>query len=89
MGAAFRRPATGHAEDGLDDDERVFLQTTGAALVACLAGWFVCALFASVAFNWTFYYLLGLAVTTRDIIRARARAFAKAKALAVKGAAAA
>ena len=28
-------------------------------MLACMAGWFVCALFASVAFNWTFYYLLG------------------------------
>ena len=30
-------------------------------MVAALVGWFVCALFASVAFNWTFYYLLALA----------------------------
>jgi putative inorganic carbon (HCO3(-)) transporter len=73
-----RRPR----EDGLDESERLLLQTTGAALVACLAGWFVCAMFASVAFNWTFYYLLGLAVTTRDVVRARGRAYARAKALA-------
>jgi putative inorganic carbon (HCO3(-)) transporter len=69
-------------EDGLDADERRFLQTTGAALIAALAGWFVCAMFASVAFNWTFYYLLGLAVTSRDIVRARARAYAQARQLA-------
>jgi O-antigen ligase len=71
-------------EDGLDEHERRLLQTTGAALVACMAGWFVCSMFASVAFNWTFYYLLGLSVTSRDIIRARRRAYAIAKAQAVK-----
>ena len=68
--------------DGLDPDERRFLQTTSAALIAALAGWFVCAMFASVAFNWTFYYLLGLAVTSRDIVRLRARAYEKARQLA-------
>ncbi len=57
--------AAAGAEDGLDEDERRFLQTTGAALLASIAGWFVCAMFASVAFNWTFYYLLGLAVASR------------------------
>jgi O-antigen ligase len=75
-------------EDGLDEHERVFLQTTGAALVAGLAGWFVCAMFASVAFNWTFYYLLGLPVTTRHIVRTRARAYAKARAHACQAVAA-
>ena len=41
-------------------------------MTAALAGWFVCALFASVAYNWTFYYLLALAVAPRDY-PARAR----------------
>jgi O-antigen ligase len=68
-------------EDGLSDRERVFLQTHGAAMVASLTGWFVCSLFASVAFNWTFYYVLGLSVTARDVIRARAHAYARAKEL--------
>ena len=77
-----RRKAPAAREDGLSDDDRVFLQTTSAALVACLAGWFVCALFASVAFNWTFYYLLGLAVTSRDVVRTRATAYARARAAA-------
>jgi len=44
-------------------------------------GWFVSALFASVAYNWTFYYVLGLSVTARDIVRARSHAYARAKAL--------
>ena len=36
-----------------------------------LIGWFVCAFFASVAYNWTFYYLLALIVATRDVVRGR------------------
>jgi hypothetical protein len=83
----FTRPkrrgaAVADPEDGLDDHDRLFLESTGAALVACLAGWMVSAFFASVAFNWTFYYLLGLSVTARDVVRARRVAYAKAKALA-------
>ena len=69
-------------EDGLTDKERVFLQTHGAAMVACMTGWLVCAMFASVAFNWTFYYLLGLSVCARDVVRGRAAAYARAKAAA-------
>lgn len=68
-------------EDGLDEDERLFLQTHGAAMAACIVGWFVSALFASVAYNWTFYYVLGLAVCGRDVVRARARAYAQVKSL--------
>jgi O-antigen ligase len=44
------------------------------ALSAALAGWFFCALFASVAYHWTFYYLLALAVAPRDYLLARAAA---------------
>ena len=60
----------------------MFLEGHGAAMVACVVGWAVCAFFASVAFNWTIYYLLGLAVTGRDVVRARRVAYAKAKAIA-------
>ena len=77
-----RRSAAADPEDGLTDQERTFLETHGAAMIACMAGWFVCSLFASVAFNWTFYYLVGLAVAGRDVVRARRQAYAKAKALA-------
>jgi hypothetical protein len=58
-------------------------------MVACLAGWFACAMFASVGCNWTFYDLLGLAVAGRDVTRARAGAYAHAAARAVRKAAAA
>ena len=49
----------------------------------------MCALFASVAFNWTFYYLLGLAATARDVVRTRELTYARAKAHAVREASAA
>jgi O-antigen ligase len=68
-------------DDGLAPQERVFLETHASAMVACLAGWFVCAMFASVGFNWTIYYLLGLSACARDIVRARAAAWAEAKEL--------
>src|SRR5215831_1825156 len=38
---------------------------------AGLIGWFVCAMFASVAYNWTFYYLLALIVAARELARDR------------------
>lgn len=48
--------------------EASLLDAHSAAMAASLAGFFVCALFASVAYNWTFYYLLALAATPRDIL---------------------
>jgi O-antigen ligase len=47
------------------------LDAHSAAMAASLAGFFVCAFFASVAYNWTFYYLLALVATPRDMLRAR------------------
>jgi hypothetical protein len=41
------------------------------AMTAGLVGWFVCSLFASVAYNWTFYYLLALIVAGRELTRDR------------------
>ena len=52
-------------------EELAFFDGHSAAIAAALAGWFVCALFASVAYNWTFYYLLALAATPRDALAAR------------------
>jgi len=51
--------------------ERERLASHAAAVTASLAGWCVCALFASVAYNWTFYYLLALAVAPREVVRDR------------------
>ena len=63
--------ARGAPAAALEPHERVQLDAHSAAMAASFAGWLVCALFASVAYNWTFYYLLALAATSRDIVRAR------------------
>jgi O-antigen ligase len=49
-------------------EEAEWFQWHSAAMTAALAGWFFCALFASVAYNWTFYYLLALATAPREIL---------------------
>ena len=46
-------------------------------MIAGLVGWTVCAFFASVAFNWTFYYVLALAVAGREIMASRRTAQAR------------
>jgi len=48
-----------------------FFEAHTAALAAAVAGWFLSALFASVAYHWTFYYLLALAIAPREIIADR------------------
>ena len=40
-----------------------------AALLASLTGWLLAAIFGSVAYYWTLYIVLGLAVTHRDITK--------------------
>ena len=67
-GRGSQRNATGPP---LDPRERDLFTTHAEVLSAALAGWFVCALFASVAYHWTFYYLLALAVVPRDYLRTR------------------
>jgi putative inorganic carbon (HCO3(-)) transporter len=84
-----RRAERSDDEDGLTEDERSFLESHATAAVAAMVGWSVCALFASVAFNWTFYYVLLLCVTGRDVVRLRAAAYRKAKAAAQREAMAA
>ena len=69
------RPRRRHAADPLgltiNDGERQWLRAYAEAMTAGLVGWFVCAMFASVAYSWTFYYLLALIVASRDIVAAR------------------
>ncbi len=50
------------------------MYTLTVAMTAGFVGWFVCSLFASVAYNWTFYYLLALIVASREMTLARLRA---------------
>jgi len=60
----------------LAPSDRLALYENTVALSAGLAGWFVCALFASVAYNWTFYYVLALIVAARELVKERRRAMA-------------
>jgi O-antigen ligase len=55
----------------LTDEDRRSLYAYNAALTAGLVGWFICALFAAVAYSWTFYYLLALIAATRELALAR------------------
>ena len=55
----------------MSDDDRQMLYAYTAAMTAGLVGWFTCSLFASVAYNWTFYYLLALIIAARELTRVR------------------
>jgi O-antigen ligase len=61
----------------LTEVERLTLDLNAKGMFAAMVGWTVCSLFASVAFNWTFYYVLALGVAGREILMSR-RAAAKA-----------
>lgn len=45
------------------------LELYAAAVLASLTGWLIAAMFASVAYYWTLYLVLGLAITLREIVR--------------------
>jgi O-antigen ligase len=64
-----RRPSGPVPE--LATEDYLILDGHSAAMAASLVGWFVCAFFASVAYNWTFYYLLALAATPAVMLRDR------------------
>ncbi len=63
---AGNRPAAVEHPPASDKDRRI-LEMNARGMLAGLVGWTICALFASVAFNWTFYYVLALAVAGREI----------------------
>jgi O-antigen ligase len=64
----------------MSDGDRQSLYAYAAAMTAGLVGWFTCALFASVAYSWTFYYLLALIVAARELARSRLAAARELKA---------
>jgi O-antigen ligase len=64
----------------LSADERQMLHGHATAMSAALLGWFTCALFASVAYHWPFYYLLALTVAARELVRDRVAAVARVEA---------
>jgi O-antigen ligase len=74
--AASWRRATGRRSSAagapvVSDHDAALLDAHSAAMAASLVGFFVCSFFSSVAYNWTFYYLLVLAAAPRDILRSR------------------
>ena len=50
-------------------ERRELLEMYAAALLASLTGWLIAAMFASVAYYWTLYLVLSLAITLRAIAR--------------------
>jgi O-antigen ligase len=62
------QPAIRNPPDELTDEDRHILDINARGMIAAIVGWTVCSMFASVAFNWTFYYVLALAVAGRDIM---------------------
>jgi uncharacterized membrane protein YbjE (DUF340 family) len=65
-----RRPGRGPDRPHVD---REAMELYAAAMAAALAGWFMAAMFASVAYYWTFYIVLGLATAVRDVVRQEVR----------------
>lgn len=66
--------------DAIDKEQALVFDAHSAAMAASLVGWFVCSMFSSVAYSWTFYYLLALAATPRDILRRSTMSAARAAA---------
>jgi O-antigen ligase len=55
----------------ISDSDRDWLYGNAVGMTAGLVGWFVCSMFASVAYNWTFYYLFALIVAASQLTRDR------------------
>src|SRR5207247_8455844 len=74
----LRRPRKRDAPDPLkfvlSDEDRQSLHAHTVAMTVGLIGWFVCAMFASVAYSWTFYYVLALIVAAHELARHRVAA---------------
>ena len=68
------QPARGEtpvSPDLLSPHDREMLTLHAAAMSASFAGWLVCAMFASVAYHWTLYYVLALSVAPREYLMDR------------------
>jgi O-antigen ligase len=76
-----RRRGADAAPSAMNEDDRQTLYEQTVAMSAGLVGWFTCAMFASVAYNWTFYYVLALVVAARELTRDH---LANAQAVATK-----
>ena len=65
------RSSTAAVDLVLPAPDRESLYAHMTAMTAALAGWFVGAMFASVAYGWTFYYVLALIVAARELTNDR------------------
>jgi O-antigen ligase len=69
------RPRKRHQPDllatVLSARDRAILYNHTVAMTAGLIGWFVCSMFGSIAYNWTFYYVLALISAAREMTRDR------------------
>jgi hypothetical protein len=74
LGPQPRRSAPSLAVQLLDPSDRELLHDHGVAMTAAIVGWFACAMFASVAYAWTIYYLIALTVAARELIYDRVAA---------------
>lgn len=66
-----RAPARRSRRKGSTSTEHDRFTMYAAGFTASLAGWFMAALFASVAYYWTLYLVVGLALALRDIVQSR------------------
>jgi O-antigen ligase len=66
-----KRGSPDPARTALTEDDRSALYAHAVGVSAGLIGWFVCALFASITYSWTFYYVLALTVAARELTRDR------------------
>jgi len=80
-GSALRRARRQHRIRGRDParTEREPMELYAAAMAASLTGWLMAAMFASVAYYWTFYIVLGLATSVRDVVAQEVQATAKVR----------
>jgi putative inorganic carbon (hco3(-)) transporter len=75
------RLARDEGDEGLPTvRERAVLDAHQIAMGAAIAAWFLCALFGSVAYHWTFYYLLAMALAPREMLLDRLAARARMRA---------
>ncbi len=66
---ALRGPPGEAGRPQPDNGQTGALRGHVAAVTAGMAGWLVCAFFASVAYNWTFYYLLAIGIAALQLVR--------------------
>jgi putative inorganic carbon (HCO3(-)) transporter len=68
LGPQPARRTPSQASQVVTTGDREFLHDHAVAMGAALIGWLAAAMFASVAYSWTFYYLLALTVAARELI---------------------